>query len=192
MKLLYSLYPATELLSEYRIAVKLVSKYACRKILDIGCGKGNLAKLLANKGLEGMMYVGMDLDVGKFVRNLPGCVECVVADANYSPARTEAFDCVLFVNSIFYVGLEILGTCNPKNVVIVIDIDPRYPHVWLIDMLESRFAGLRMNKEELVKKLRDMGFDILETGGWATYYVVAKLCNSHACNQHARAVNKNS
>jgi len=172
LKFLYSIYPALPILSEYRYAANLVKKYKCRSVLDVGCGKGNLYKLL---GMVLDTYVGIDV-VDIFhpddIRSM-----YAVADGRLPPVR-PCFDCVLFVNSFFYIFHADYSSLNRyrglSKYIIIIDIDPRYPHVWLTDMLESGFRGMRMPRSKLAKKVMELGFDIVEAGGGVTYYLVLR------------------
>jgi len=176
LKFLYSIYPALPILSEYRYAANLVKKYKCRNVLDVGCGRGNLYKLL---GMSLDTYIGIDV-VDMFRFNGVNSMY-VVADGRLLPLRS-CFDCVLFVNSFFYIFHDDYGSLNLyrglSKYIVIVDIDPRYPHVWLTDMLESGFKGMRSPKSELVKKLKELGFDVIEAGGGSTYYVVLR----NACN----------
>ena len=169
LKFLYRLYPPWKGLAEYRVALELVEKYGCRSVLDVGCGRGNLGRLLS-KYFPSVAYVG--IDVHNMFAGL-NSLDFVVADGRSPPMRC-CFDCIFLVNSLFYMGVDTLDVYKGLGrVVIVIDIDPSYPHVWLVDMLESGFKGMRRRRVELISILRDRGFKVLDEGGKITYYVVA-------------------
>lgn len=58
------------------------------------------------------------------------------------------------MNSIFYVGVDAIKDVSLSKVAVIIVIDPKYLHVALADLLESRLKGLRMKK---VQNLRTWG-----------------------------------
>jgi len=176
LKFLYALYPANKSFAEYRYAIRLAQKYRCRTVLDAGCGKGNLFKIFTEKlGLD--VYIGIDIE--NIFRFNDSQALFVVADGRQPPLKA-CFDCVFFVNSLFYIGYNSLESYRGlSKYIIVVDIDPRYPHIWFVDMLESDFKGMRLSKDKLMKKLIDLGFEIVETGGRITYYVVLKNECSH-------------
>ncbi|MEM3380456.1 MAG: methyltransferase domain-containing protein, partial [Fervidicoccaceae archaeon] len=134
----YRVYPASSKFEEYRISDRIREEFACRKVLDVGCGKGNLGKLL--RDLE--LYVGLDLseifeqDEGReYIR---GIMEKL-------PIREgKIFDCAYFVNSIFYSSNWMNSLFEAERVsrrLVLIDIDKRYPHIWVLDMLEGRIRA---------------------------------------------------
>jgi len=171
LKILYTMYPAIGLLSEYRLAKQIVNKYGCRRILDIGCGRGNLLRVLEKGGAEVDLYVGVDINLFPFPSTWRG--QFVVCDVRRLPVATSRFDCVVFVNSIFYISLGVLKDMEPpRRVFVVIDIDPKYPHIRLVDLLESGLRGMRLTKKRLLEWLTKNGFTVVEHGGNATYYIV--------------------
>jgi len=176
LKFLYTLYPASKLFAEYRYAVKLAQKYRCRSVLDIGCGRGNLFKIFIEK-LWLDVYIGIDIENIFHFNDTRALF--VVADGRQLPVRA-CFDCVFFVNSLFYIGCDVLESYRDlSRYIIIVDIDPRYPHIWFMDMLESGFKGMRLSKDELMKRLIDLGFKVIEIGGRITYYIVLQSKCSH-------------
>lgn len=170
LRLLYRLYPASELIAEYRHALHIVERYGCRRVLDVGCGFGALARVLLRRApVE--LYVGLDLAAAPRPRDARA--DFLLADARLPPLpRRPGFDCALFVNSLFYIGLEALRLYTElARYAVVIDIDPRYPHVRLVDALESRGRGMRLSRRRLVEALSGE-YRVVEEGGAATYYVV--------------------
>jgi len=171
LRYLYSLYPPVKVVAEYSYSIKLAKKYSCRTVLDVGCGKGNLGKLLL-KEFTPDVYVGIDVE--DIFRPDGFNLSFVSADGRYPPVR-PCFDCVFFVNSIFYMGLDALNNYRGMSkYIVIVDIDPRYPHIWLVDRLESLGKGMRLSRSELVKELTNFGFQVIEEGGGTTYYVVLK------------------
>jgi len=174
LRILYSLYPASKVLSEYRYAIKLAKKYRCKRVLDVGCGKGNLGRILLEE-TELETYIGVDVE--DIARTTEPNLLFIVADGR-QPLLRCCFDCVFFVNSLFYIGYNSLfNYVRLSKYIIIIDIDPTYPHVWVADRLESGFKGFRMRKKHLINELSKAGFQIVEAGGFSTYYVVVK--NEH-------------
>lgn len=175
LKLLYKLYPAWKVIAEYRYALELAKKYQCRRVLDVGCGRGNLGKVLLEGHPYLQLYVGVDIyDI--FMEVEDPRINFIVLDAK-NPPLMNRFDCIFFVNSVFYIGLDSLEKYrNLGNLIAIVDIDPSYPHIWVVDRFESFFKGMRRSREGLITLLRNKGFDIIEEGGGATYYVVAS-CN---------------
>jgi len=170
LRFIYRFYPALRLLPEYRHAAGIVERYGCRRVLDLGCGRGNLFRVLEARGVR-VVYVGVDL----LFAEPPGSPYAlhVVGDARSPPVEVGGFDCALFVNSLFYIGLGVLESLRKPGLLVgVVDIDPSYPHVKLADLLESRLKGMRMTRKALVEHLKQRGFRVLEHGGMATYYVV--------------------
>jgi SAM-dependent methyltransferase len=169
LKILYRFYPGSKLLAEYRHGLNLAKKYGCRRILDVGCGTGGFAKLLLEHNLVDF-YVGVDVN-DIFRINDPRAL-FIVADGR-NPPLSGFFDCVFFINSIFYIGVNHLDTyAKYAKYVVIIDIDPKYPHVRLADRLE-RWRGMRMERADLIEML-EKKYCVCETGGMVTYYVVLR------------------
>jgi len=171
-RLIYRFYPALKSLPAYRVAAELVKKYRCRRVLDVGCGRGNLGKILLDEGII-ERYVGIDLFDPKLFR-LSGDprAKYIRADARTDVDPGERFDCVLFVNSLMYIGLEHL----PWYMMfaergIIIDITPsiKYPHILLVDLMEGR---IRLHPRRLAVLLQQMGFRILDAKYGQQFYIV--------------------
>lgn len=177
--LAYRFYPAFKRFSEYKLATEAISKYKCKKILDIGCGKGNLGMLLENFD----MYVGIDLN-DMFEKGSD--LDFIRADAVYPPLRSSTgtwpFDCVFFVNSVFYFGLEASLNLYSKiaRKIFIIDIDKRLFPVRVVDFLEGK---IRKNPEEIKAYLAEKGYKIIEFVNGSTFMFVLA---SHDDELHAK------
>ncbi|MEM1694614.1 MAG: class I SAM-dependent methyltransferase [Ignisphaera sp.] len=169
--IIYRLYPPSRCIPEYALAVNVARKYNCRSVLDIGCGAGNLFKILADS-VTIERYVGIDvLDIFR-IKNPK--VTFVKADAKHPPnwLLNQRFDCVFFINSLFYISVDVLKIYGELGrYLMVIDIDPRirYPHIYLLNLLEGRIRTTSMKLEEIVRK---MGFKIIEKRNGMTYCLV--------------------
>jgi len=169
LALLYRFWPASPHLPEYRVALNLARKYGCRTVLDVGCGRGNLGKLLIKHGIA-RRYLGIDI-VKLFNVEDPRAV-FVNADARDEACVMGRFDCVFFVNSLFYIGFShLFKYAELGDVVIVIDINPssKYLANKLVDILEG---GIRLNPVVVKRELERAGFRILEEKIGAQYYLV--------------------
>jgi len=171
LALLYWFYPASRSLPEYRAAAYLVKRY-CSSVIDMGCGRGALYRVLGG-GVE--RYLCLDIN-RVFYRGLEACQ----GDASRPPVREGAFDCAVYVNSLFYIARAaggVLGALSAAKdigcrLAIIVDIDPSNPGVKLVDALER--LG-RLSRRGLVKLLEAAGAEVLEQGGSTTYYVVAGI-----------------
>jgi len=169
LALLYRFWPASPRLPEYRVALTLAKKYNCRTVLDVGCGRGNLGKLLVKHRIA-YRYLGIDI-VKLFNVEDPRTV-FVNADARDEVCVVGGFDCVFFVNSLFYIGFShLFKYAELGDVLIVIDINPssKYLANKLVDILEGR---IRINPVVVRRELERAGFRILEEKIGAQYYLV--------------------
>ncbi len=163
LALIYRLYPAWPF-EEYRIASGLIAKYGCRSVADVGCGPGNLVRFLPDSVER---YIG--LDINKMFRHRDGRAAFVESDGALPPLRGRV-DCAIFVNSIFYIGVDALRAYSElADIIIVVDIDRRYPHVRFFDMLEG---SIRLSPGQLEEAARHYGLKPLESGGDVTFYEV--------------------
>ena len=171
LEVIYKLYPPSKHISEYAIAIDVAKRYDCRSVLDVGCGAGNLFKVLAD-AIPIERYVGIDvLDIFN-VRDLR--VTFVRGDARCPPSwlLEQRFDCVFFVNSLFYISVDVLEIYGELGrYLMVIDIDPRirYLHIYLANLLEG---GIRTTSMELEETVRRMGFKVVEKRSGMTYCFV--------------------
>lgn len=167
VSLLYRLYPALPWFPEYKLALELARKYACRSVLDVGCGKGNLFKILNSHGLVDR-YVCIDKH-DMFSVHHPNA-RFIKHDARKPLNLGEHFDCAFFVNSIYYVSVSALNNFrNSADVIIVIDIDPSKPHVFLVSRMEN---VKRLTLTQLERQVVAMGFKILSKHPGTTYALV--------------------
>lgn len=172
LKLLYMFYPPWLSFPEYSLARAVAKRYGCREVLDVGCGYGNLFKILEDQLVT---YVGIDIENTFRIKNPKATF--VVADALSPPPwiLSQRFDCVFFVNSLFYISTDALGLYGGLGeYVVVIDIEPKpiYLHAYLFDLLEG---GLRKTVDELVGVAEGMGFQVVDVlRKRATYCLVLR------------------
>lgn len=168
---LYRLYPASRKLPEYKIGEKLVEKYGCKKILDVGCGPGNFGKLLLE---DGIIDYYKCIDERDMFRLKDPRAEFVKTDARKPSLDNEKYDCIVFMNSIFYIGIEHLEKyLNHTDKIIIIDVNKtlKHPENILLDIIEGR---IRKTPEETRKYLEKLGLEILEEGRSSHFYIVAR------------------
>lgn len=163
LKFFYRLYPASSIIPEYAIAKKLANKYSCRRIIDVGCGRGSLAKIL-----DYDLYVGIDLN-DNFIK-MPKAL-FIKGDAS-NIAISGQFDCAFFVNSLFYLSIEALQKYSQlARYLIVIDIEKgaKYLPNLFIDFLEGK---KRISSAELKAKAEAMGLKVEEYKTGGQYYII--------------------
>jgi len=164
LSVLYRFYPARRSFEEYELSYQIQRRFNCRKILDLGCGRGNLAKILGSLSL----YVGIDLAE---IFEIDGEREYVMGSMEALPVRGgKSFDCAFFVNSIFYSDWEasMIEAGRVARRIVIIDIDKKYPHIWLLDAIEGR---IRKRPEE-VKGKAEGKFKLIEEKGGTTFALV--------------------
>jgi len=131
-----------------------------------------MGKILLEEGLI-EHYVGIDLYDPKLFRlNGDPRARYIRADARTDVDPDEQFDCLFFVNSLIYIGVEhIPWYMKFARYGIVIDTTPsiKYPHVFLVDLMEGR---ARIHPKRLQEQLQLMGFKILEVKYGQQYYIV--------------------
>lgn len=165
VRLIYEVYPAVPVFPEYRLARRLAEAYGCRRVLDVGCGRGNLFRILEDLIEE---YVGIDISGGFPIKSHK--TRFIIHDARKPILLDGRFNCVFFVNSINYIGVEsLMNFRNVADVIIIIDIDPRYPHVKILGFLE-RLRRYRL--EELEEHVKRLGFRVVERCSGSTYALV--------------------
>lgn len=85
----------------YAPLIEAIHKVKGRKLLDLGCGNGNLLVQLVRSGLA---LTGVDLSeamIEQARQRLDGYAELIVADAGHLPFPADAFD-VLVCNASFH------------------------------------------------------------------------------------------
>ena len=168
---LYRIYPAVKRLPEYRIGLKLVEKYKCKKILDVGCGPGNFGKFLLEENLADTYAC---IDIRKIFRLKDPRARFIHADARNPPINGERYDCIVFMNSVFYIGIEhVRKYLTLADTVIIIDVNKKakYIHNKFLDIVEG---NLRMTPEETEEYLRNMKLKIVEKHCGMQFYIVAQ------------------
>lgn len=84
---------------EFKFYHKFLKKYKCRKILEIGCGSGNLASFFLKNGYN---YVGLDLfnEMLKIAREVESKAKFVQGDMNNLKLK-DRFDAILITGRSF-------------------------------------------------------------------------------------------
>ena len=146
---------------EHRYASKILSN--CDLVVDIGCGGAGLFKALKGSGFSGD-YICVEL----YMPPKDPEFHTVNTDASNPPIRDGCCSCCAFIDSLFYIGspAEVLrrwiGICKS---ILVIDLDPRYPHTWITD----KFEGIgRKPLNRLIDEIIDAGLSvkIIKRGTW--------------------------
>lgn len=77
-----------------RVVRPLLAGVALPRILDVGCGSGDLAHLIVSRSAAPVLAVGVDIKL-LHLRQAPPGVERVVADARRLPFPAASFDVVM-------------------------------------------------------------------------------------------------
>lgn len=172
--IIYKLYPPSKYIPEYAIAINVAKRYNCRNVLDVGCGAGNLFKVLVDT-VPIERYIGIDiLDIFRIKDHRAIFIK---GDAKYPPnwLMNYSFDCVFFINSLFYISTNIVDLLRIYGelcrYLIIIDLDPRiqYIHIYLANLLEG---GIRTTLRKLEETVKRIGFKVIEKKSGSTYYLV--------------------
>ncbi|MEM1853536.1 MAG: class I SAM-dependent methyltransferase [Thermofilaceae archaeon] len=166
---IYRFYPPLAWFPEYRLALEIAERFNCRRVLDVGCAAGNLFVVLSTRGLVDE-YVG--LDKRNIFRVRDPRARFIRCNARTPPPEVAGggFDCVFFVNSLFYIGADALKQYSMLgDVVAVIDIDPSKPHIRFVSWLEG---VRRMTLRELASYAEQLGLKVLMQVPGAQYALV--------------------
>ncbi|HEY7771409.1 class I SAM-dependent methyltransferase [Longimicrobium sp.] len=143
------------------------------RVLDVGCGTGNLAPALAEWGASVDAYVGVDLSPGMVrmaapklgVGGWPGAV--VAGSALALPIATASFDTALCASNLHYwpdahVGLaELRRVLRPGGRLLLVDWDRAPLRMRAFDLWMRR--GLRIKYHRMYSR-REMRALLLEAG----------------------------
>ncbi|MEM2472945.1 MAG: class I SAM-dependent methyltransferase [Sulfolobales archaeon] len=146
---------------EHRYASKILSN--CDLVVDVGCGGAGLFKVLKGSGFSGE-YICVEL----YIPPRDPEFHTVNADASNPPLRDRCYSCCAFIDSLFYIGspVEVLKKwVRICESILIIDLDPRYPHIWITD----KFEGIgRRTLSKLIDEIIDSGLSvkILKRGTW--------------------------
>ncbi len=86
-----------------------------KRILDVGCGKGELVHLLAERGM-GKLIVGADKDRAKFPRRKNSKIRFVAARAESLPFHNASFDLVVTTFAIHEFDDQLRGLAEIRRV----------------------------------------------------------------------------
>jgi SAM-dependent methyltransferase len=135
----------------------------CGEALDVGCGLGGFARLLARRCRR---VVGIDLSpamVAEARRRSEGVAnaEFRVADLMAAPLEAERYDCVASIATLHHLPLEaalerLRGAVRPGGVLLVLDLVRPVPGSLLVDAAAVPVAvGLRLCHSGRVRPSRD-------------------------------------
>ncbi|MBN1157517.1 class I SAM-dependent methyltransferase [Candidatus Woesearchaeota archaeon] len=163
---------------DFQFYNRLLKKYKCKKILEIGCGSGNLTPLFLKAGYD---YVGLDLfkEMIKIAKKVEPKVKFIQGDMRKLNLK-ENFDAVLITGRSFTyltTNEDVMNTLKSvhktlkKNGVLIFD---NFNAGDLIEMKKKRFVQEAKYKNKKYKRISEK-YPNLQTGwteDWkATYYV---------------------
>jgi 2-polyprenyl-3-methyl-5-hydroxy-6-metoxy-1,4-benzoquinol methylase len=146
-----------EHLARYRLAAQLARG---RKVLDVACGEGYGAALLAAAGASSVVGVDLDEATVEHARERHG-IDVRVGDVRSLPFDDDAFDLVVSFETIEHVdeperaldelarvvtadGLVVVSTPNSSQYLVANEFHVReFEHAEFMALLEERFAGVR-------------------------------------------------
>jgi len=160
--------------SRYQIIVKLINKYVLNKessILDIGCGSGNMLKLLNKNKFSNIS--GCDFSTGAINLTLKKHAKNIfVANIlNLSDFNNVKYDVIICSEVLEHIGDDSKAISNLyellNNEGILIISVPYNMKYW---SQHDEFAGhvRRYNSNEIEDKLIKQGFCINESFGWGS------------------------
>jgi len=132
--------------------------------LDIGCGTGSNLKALVSAGL---FPIGLDqsIYVLTLVKEKIGC-PLLVGDLNKLPLKTNSVGLIIAMDIFEHLQEDVVGICESYRVLgeggLLIVTVPAFKFLWGI---QDEVTGhrRRYSRKEIVKKLREAGFDILKS-----------------------------
>jgi len=166
---------------EFKFYNRLLKKYKCKKILEIGCGSGNLAPFFLKAGYN---YVGLDLfqEMIKIAKKVDPKAKFVQGDMRKLKLK-DKFDAILITGRSFtYLTTndDVMNTLKSihktlkKNGVLIFD---NFNAEEIIEMKKKRFVQESKYKNKKYKRV-SVKYPNLETGwteNWdATYYITEK------------------
>jgi ubiquinone/menaquinone biosynthesis C-methylase UbiE len=148
------------------------------RVLDLGCGTGNLVRALAGWGASVDAYVGVDLSPGMLAMAAPKLVvvgwPCAAAagSALALPVATASFDTVLCASNLHYwsdarAGLaEIRRALRPGGRLLLVDWDRaplrmRVFDLWMRRVLRVDYRRM-YSRQEIRTLLHDTGFHVAD------------------------------
>jgi len=132
--------------------------------LDIGCGTGSNLKALVSAGLY---PIGLDQSI--YVLTLvKEKIDCplLVGDLNKLPLKTNSVGLIIAMDIFEHLQEDVVGICESYRVLgeggLLIVTVPAFKFLWGI---QDEVTGhrRRYSRKEIVKKLREAGFDILKS-----------------------------
>ncbi len=132
-----------------RLAIERLAVVPGERVLDLGCGPGDGAAIIAAKGgvAVGLDYSKGMIDSASGVPALKG--RLLRGDAGRLPFKDAAFDKVICTNSFHHYPDHFLALCEMRRVLkprgLLVLVDPRRDHLFgwaAIDLIENAVFGL--------------------------------------------------